>query len=240
MARSPFTVERDLRVKIATKPKTKGEGTKVRPGDDIGGDDHHDRSAGQAGGGRIEPGDDRAVAPGAVRLAAALDRRLLPRRRAAPAVRCTSSITFSYRPATQPINPRLIAEKDREEIAKEEEESRRAMIAAASEAPAAVTFGGGDTLLTVRCQWRRRSRHARSVRWPEFSGRQLAINVGLRRRPVRRGWRLCRGRESVRGRSITEWTRERFLRSLLHAGRRWRRLWRRKGRSCRTTSRLGQ
>ena len=48
-----------------------------------------------------------------------------------PAVRCTSSITFNYRPATQPINPRLLAEKDREEIAKEEEESRKAAIAVA-------------------------------------------------------------------------------------------------------------
>ena len=47
------------------------------------------------------------------------------------AVRCTSSITFSYRPATQPINPRLLAEKDREEIAKEEAESRRDAIALA-------------------------------------------------------------------------------------------------------------
>ena len=49
-----------------------------------------------------------------------------------PAVRCTSSITFNYRPATQPINPRLLAEKDREEIAKEEAESRRVAIAAAA------------------------------------------------------------------------------------------------------------
>ena len=49
-----------------------------------------------------------------------------------PAVRCTSSITFNYRPATQPIDPRLLAEKDREEIAKEEAESRRVAIAAAS------------------------------------------------------------------------------------------------------------
>ena len=49
-----------------------------------------------------------------------------------PAVRCTSSITFNYRPATQPINPRLLAEKDREEVAREEAESRRAAIAAAT------------------------------------------------------------------------------------------------------------
>ena len=51
-----------------------------------------------------------------------------------PAVRCTSSITFSYRPATQPINPRLLAEKDREEIATEEAESRKAAIALQSDA----------------------------------------------------------------------------------------------------------
>ena len=41
------------------------------------------------------------------------------------AVRTTSSITFAYRPATQPINPRLLAEEDRLEVANEEDESRR-------------------------------------------------------------------------------------------------------------------
>ena len=45
------------------------------------------------------------------------------------AVRTTSSITFDYRPATQPINPRLLAEEDRQEIAREEEESRRGRVA---------------------------------------------------------------------------------------------------------------
>ena len=45
----------------------------------------------------------------------------------ASAVRTTSSITFDYRPATQPINPRLLAEEDRQEIAREEAESRVAV-----------------------------------------------------------------------------------------------------------------
>ena len=100
-----------------------------------GSDGHDDRSAGQAGGGRVEPGDGRAIALGAVRLAAAVDRRFLPRGPAAsrPSAARRASV-FNYRPATQPINPRLLAEKDREEIAREEAESRRAAIAVAASA----------------------------------------------------------------------------------------------------------
>ncbi len=43
-----------------------------------------------------------------------------------PAVRTTSSITFAYNPATQPINPRLLAEEDRLALAADEETSQRA------------------------------------------------------------------------------------------------------------------
>ena len=41
------------------------------------------------------------------------------------AVRTTSSITFAYNPATQPINPRLLAEEDRLALAAAEDASRR-------------------------------------------------------------------------------------------------------------------
>ena len=77
-----------------------------------------------------------------------------------PAVRCTSSITFSYRPETQPINPRLLAEKDREEIAREEEESRRAAIAVATTPRA---HGGSRRMI------RRESR----------TGRAMMLGVGV-------------------------------------------------------------
>ena len=132
-ASSPFTVERDLRVKIAVKRK--GNGTKVRPGDDIE---------------VTITTTDPQGRPVAAELSLAMVEQSLLERFASPlpgigdffrggerqpAVRCTSSITFSYRPATQPINPRLLAEKDREEVAREEEDSRRAAIAVASTTP---------------------------------------------------------------------------------------------------------
>ena len=126
---SPFTVERDLRVKITTKSKAKGP---VRPGDELE---------------VTVTTTDPQGKPVAAELSLAMIEQSLLERFASPlpsigdffrgaqrepAVRCTSSITFNYRPATQPINPRLLAEKDREEIAKEEAESRRVAIAAAS------------------------------------------------------------------------------------------------------------
>ncbi len=166
-ASSPFTVERDLRVKIAVKPKSPhpdplpaGEGTKrVLPGDDIE---------------VTITTTDPQGRPVAAELSLAMVEQSLLERFASPlpsigdffrggerqpAVRCTSSITFNYRPATQPINPRLLAEKDREEIAKEEEESRRAAIAVASTTPASgsvtvvngasgLTFNGGALIMS--------------------------------------------------------------------------------------------
>src|SRR4029077_7875907 len=113
-ASSPFTVERDLRVKIAVKKK--GEGKKVRPGDDIE---------------VTITTTDPQGRPVAAELSLAMVEQSLLERFSSPlapigdffrggerqpAVRCTSSITFSYRPATQPINPRLLAEKDRAEV----------------------------------------------------------------------------------------------------------------------------
>ena len=56
-----------------------------------------------------------------------------------PAVRTTASVTFGYHPTTKPINAQLLAEQDREELAKEEALSRQAAagdIRAASRAPA--------------------------------------------------------------------------------------------------------
>jgi tetratricopeptide (TPR) repeat protein len=120
---SPFTVERDLRVKIATKSKTKGP---VRPGDELE---------------VTVTTTDPQGKPVAAELSLAMVEQSLLERFASPlptigdffrgaqrepAVRCTSSIVFSYRPATRPINPRLLAERDREEIAHEEAESRKA------------------------------------------------------------------------------------------------------------------
>ena len=49
-----------------------------------------------------------------------------PRRPAA--VQTASSITFAYEPATEPINPRLLAEEDRAAVAAEEDLSRRLAI----------------------------------------------------------------------------------------------------------------
>jgi uncharacterized protein YfaS (alpha-2-macroglobulin family) len=148
---SPFTVERDLKVKITTKRKSphpnplpKGEGT-------IGGNPLPEGEGTKP----VRPGDELEVTvtttdpqgkPVAAELSLAMIEQSLLERFASPlptigdffrgvqrepAVRCTSSITFNYRPATQPINPRLLAEKDREEIAREEAESRRAAIAVA-------------------------------------------------------------------------------------------------------------
>jgi hypothetical protein len=66
---------------------------------------------GQAGGGRIERGDDRAVALDRFSIASIGDFFRGGLRQTA--VRTTASITFEYRPGTQPINPRLLAEEDR-------------------------------------------------------------------------------------------------------------------------------
>ena len=144
-----------MRVKIATKrksPHPKDEKNKIESGNEL----PHSK---------VRPGDDLEVTitttdpqgkPVAAELSLAMVEQSLLERFASPlpgigdffrggerqpAVRATSSITFSYRPATQPINPRLLAEKDREEIAKEEEDSRRAAIAVASTTPAA---GSGE------------------------------------------------------------------------------------------------
>ncbi len=101
-ASSPFTVERDLRVKIATKRKSShpdDNGNKVRPGDDVE---------------VTITTTDPQGRPVAAELSLAMVEQSLLERFASPlpsigdffrggerqpAVRCTSSITFSYRPA---------------------------------------------------------------------------------------------------------------------------------------------
>ncbi len=151
---SPFTVERDLRVKIATKlksphPPTLSQGERgevVRPGDELE---------------VTVTTTDPQGKPVAAELSLAMVEQSLLERFASPlpsigdffrgvprepAVRCTSSITFSYRPATQPINPRLLAEKDREEIAKEEAESRRAAEVALADQTLNKTTAAGTVL----------------------------------------------------------------------------------------------
>ena len=50
------------------------------------------------------------------------------------AVRTTASITFEYRPGTQPINPRLLAEEDRKELESMEKERLSRLASAGGEA----------------------------------------------------------------------------------------------------------
>jgi len=57
-----------------------------------------------------------------------------------PAVRTTSSITFEYRPTTRPINPQLLAEAERLEVAKEEEASRRHLVTGSGTAAGAAAY----------------------------------------------------------------------------------------------------
>jgi len=132
-ASSPFSVERDLKVKIALKRKGDAKGP-ARPGEEV------EVS--------LTTTDPQGKPVSAELSLAMIEQSLLDRfgwRVGAiqdffrgdarqSAVRTTSSITFAYHPSTQAINPRLLAEQDRLEIAKEEEESRRTPLAA----PAAV------------------------------------------------------------------------------------------------------
>ena len=59
------------------------------------------------------------------------------------AVRTTSSITFAYRPATTFINPLLLAEKDRIELARQEMASRQRAFAGGGGGMGGGGFGGG-------------------------------------------------------------------------------------------------
>ncbi|HYW79459.1 MAG TPA: alpha-2-macroglobulin family protein, partial [Thermoguttaceae bacterium] len=120
-ASSPFTVQRDLRVTISTKRKDDDKGP-VRPGEQIE---------------VIVTTTDPQGKPVAAELSLAMVEQTLLERfpwqvasirdffrgtNRQSAVRTTSSITFAYNPSTRPINPRLLAERDRLEVAREEEE----------------------------------------------------------------------------------------------------------------------
>ena len=128
-ASSPFFVERDLRVSVTTKRKGGAQGA-PKPGEEIEV--------------TVATTDPQGKPVAAEVSLAMVERALLDRFSwpvppiqdffrgglRQPAVRTTASITFGYHPATKPIDPQLLAEQDREELAKEEELSR---IAAAGE-----------------------------------------------------------------------------------------------------------
>jgi len=126
---SPFAVERDLQVKIACKRKAGGQGP-VRPGDAV------EVAVSTA---------DPQGKPVAAEVSLALIRQSLLDNFAGqavpiqeffhgtarePAIRTSSSITLAHHPITRPIHPRLLAERQRRQIAEEEDASRREGLAA--------------------------------------------------------------------------------------------------------------
>ena len=124
-ATSPFSVERDLRVKLAVRPKN-AKSDAPKPGDEVEV--------------TVTTTDPQGRPVAAEVSLAAVEQSLLDRfgDHAAPiheffrgprresAVRTTSSVTFAYAPATHPIDPRLLAEEDRLAVEAEEETSRLA------------------------------------------------------------------------------------------------------------------
>ena len=153
-ASSPFRVARDLRVKIAVKRKQGVPPRTVKPGDVVD---------------PPVPGDEVEVTvfatdpqgkPVAAELSLAMIEQSLldrfPGNLAAiqdffqagwrqTAVRTASSIAFADRPATQPINPRLLAEEDRVAMAAAEEASRRGFAADAAPGRLATSLRMGVT-----------------------------------------------------------------------------------------------
>ena len=123
-ASSPFVVERDLKVSVTTKRRGDAKGP-IRPGEEVDV--------------LVVTTDPQGKAVSAELSLALVEQSLLERfgwpvpaiqdffrgNPRAPAVRTTSSITFEYRPTTRPINPQLLAEAERLEVAREEEASRR-------------------------------------------------------------------------------------------------------------------
>ena len=131
IASSPFSVERDLRVGVAVQRKVGAAGP-LQPGETV-----------QV---TVTTTDPEGRPVSAEVSLAMIEQSLLERfawpvppiheffrgNPRQPAVRTTSSITFSYRPATRPIPPQLLAEADRRELAHQEEESRRLLGAEAA------------------------------------------------------------------------------------------------------------
>ncbi|HVX09744.1 MAG TPA: tetratricopeptide repeat protein [Pirellulales bacterium] len=121
-ASSPFTVERELRVTIETKPKG---GDAARPGDDV----EVTIAATDPQGKPVEAELSLAMIEQALwevfgsNVSPIVDFfRGQPR---ASAVRTQSSVTFAYHPATRPINAQLLAEKDRREVEEMEQSARQ-------------------------------------------------------------------------------------------------------------------
>ncbi|HXT61180.1 MAG TPA: alpha-2-macroglobulin family protein, partial [Pirellulales bacterium] len=156
-ASSPFTVERELRVKLETKRRV---APALRDGD-----------KGKDGGGApLQPGDEVEVTitttdpqgkPVAAEVGLALIEQSLVEmfgsnvaaiqdffsgQTRAPAVRTTSSVTFSYYPATRAIDPHLLAEKDRLEVAAEEAERLKAGLPEGFANEASARSGGAVAL----------------------------------------------------------------------------------------------
>ncbi|NLS96777.1 MAG: tetratricopeptide repeat protein [Planctomycetaceae bacterium] len=130
-ASSPFSVQRELRVEISSKRTGEGKGP-VRPGEEIEV--------------TVKTTDPQGKPVAAELSLAMIEKSLLDRFPSSvaaisdffrgnlreSAVRTTSSITFSYNPSTRPINPRLLAEWNRLEVAAEEAESRSELAGAVS------------------------------------------------------------------------------------------------------------
>lgn len=121
-ASSPFTVQRELILKLAIAKQGDAKDP-PRPGDDV----EVTITATDPQGKPVSAELSLALVEQALLsqyqspLAAIADFFRGARRQCS--MRTTSSITFAYRPATQPINPRLLAEEDR--LAVEEDERRR-------------------------------------------------------------------------------------------------------------------
>jgi len=122
-ASSPFTVERELLVKLATKRQESDATGPVQPGEEIE---------------VTVTTTDPQGEPVAAEVSLAMVEQSLLDRFSWPvvaigdffrgntrqsAVRTTSSITFAYNPSTEPINPRLLAEEDRIAVETAEAES---------------------------------------------------------------------------------------------------------------------
>lgn len=135
-ATNQFYVERALQV--ALEVKSKEAGRKIRPGDAVEVAvrtlDAQGRPVaaelGVAVVDRINVDRFGEIGAGFASAFVGLDRQ--------PAMRTASSISFAYRPETRPINPRLLSEEQRLEIASQEEELRKLLSDSAS-----LTVGGG-------------------------------------------------------------------------------------------------
>ena len=128
-ASSPFTVERDLRVAVAYQRKADAKGP-IRPGEELEV--------------TVTTTDPQGKPVAAEVSLAMIEQSLLDRfpwpvppiedffrgQRREAAVRTVSSITFAYQATTRPINPQLLAEQDRLEIAREEAASLSAAMPA--------------------------------------------------------------------------------------------------------------